>query len=232
MVTCLECGKEKKSLAAHLRNLHMMSVLEYKTRHGQDSDIGYTISQIPRANRQPKKAVERGYKIEGAADELERSLSSSERAIYQKNYQILFEAADKDPVLEQTVKEVCINQVFVYRYQMQIQNATKKGHADPTGLEKMHRILDVLQKTNLSKLESLNLTKAKRDAHNKTPETTPARMITNLALVMSTFNATDYEKMQEDINKAMTLLEKHTEELKNLLPNEETEDTIEPIEIE
>lgn len=232
MVICKECLQEKKSLPAHLRHAHQMSVAEYTARHGEQ-DMGYTwgkAKSVPR--RTPPTTRDSSIAPSGIIDDFERGLTVAERAVFNKNYSILFEAADRDPVLEQTIKEVCMNQVFIYRYQKQLQQQTKIGEMNPQVLAAMHKMLKDLQDTTIRQLDSLNLTKAKRDAAHKTVETTPSRMIANLALTMSRFSPHDEQRMKEDIEKAMDLLNKHEDELKELLPSEEATEKVEEIKIE
>lgn len=146
------------------------------------------------------------------------TLSTSEKQYYDLRFKALFGQADSDPVLEPTIRDLIINELFIARYQKQLQEESTKEAPNFTAIEKLHKTISVLQDKNLTSLDSLNLTKAKRDSLNKSPETTPSKLVTAYALAASMMTAAEREKHKKDIEEAMVRLRKNQAKLIEEMP--------------
>jgi hypothetical protein len=231
MVTCYyeQCNKKLKSLAAHLRIKHNISVAEYTkwcADNEKRAELGYTWASKPDPISKKQARI-----IEGNEDLVE-GLTTDEKNFFADRYQTLWENSNEDPVLSATIAQVVMNEIFVRRYQMQAKKLfTASGKVDPGDLNKLHNTINQIQNQTLSLLTSLNLTKEKRDQLNKSPESTPSRMVTSLALVCATMTPSERAKNEKDIEEAMKRLREHTVELVNSIPTTGEQTQVETIDI-
>ena len=224
LVRCFVCNKQFKSLPAHLRHTHAMSVPEYQDyckKRGEVADLGYTVrDERAKAKAQRSKEIS---ERKNAINPLP-TLTKEEQQFYKEKYKILWEASNEDPVLQSTIHEVVMNQLFIRRYQLQLQNVGAK--ANPRDLVLMHEMVNKLQKQTLELLASLNLTKERRDALNKSPESTPSRLVSGLAFAIANMTPTEQAKNEKDMAEAMDRLRKHTEELLQIQPDGEVNEEL------
>jgi hypothetical protein len=146
-------------------------------------------------------------------------LSTAEKQYFNRRFKELFGQADSDPVLEPTIRDLIINELFIARYQKQLQEESLKQAPLISTISALHVTIGKLQEGNLKGLESLNLTKAKKDAMNKSPETTPSRIVTGYALAATMMSSAEREKNKKDIEDAMTRLRKNQAALIDQIPS-------------
>lgn len=151
-------------------------------------------------------------------DDILATLTTTERKYFNKRFTIMFEQADQDPVLEPTIKNIILNDLTISRLQTKIQGAFAENNFSE--IEKIQRVINAIQEKNLDSLDSLNLTKAKKDALNKSPESTPSRLIAGFALAVSMMTAQEREKNKRDIEEAMGRLRANWENLLDLIPSD------------
>lgn len=151
-------------------------------------------------------------------DDLLTSLTAQEKKYFQQRFEIMFEQADRDPVLEPTIRNIILNDLTISRLQRKIQDEFAQDNFQ--NVEKVQRAINAIQEKNLAALDSLNLTKAKKDALNKSPESTPSRLIAGFALAVSMMTQPEREKNKRDIEEAMDRLKKNWTNLLELIPSD------------
>lgn len=226
-----DCGARKKSLGTHLKLKHGISVQEYKTwckARDKEADIGYTWKD--RRSNEDLKTDKTLTSIKGSGDMID-GLSESEKRFFADRYKTLWENSGEDPVLSATLSQVVMNEIFIRRYQQQAQTMFGRSGISSTDVGNLHKTIDILQGQTLATLKSLNLTKEKRDMLNKSPESTPSRMVTSLALVCANMTPTEAAKNEKDIAEAMNRLREHTDDLLHANMSEDPNIPLETVEI-
>lgn len=164
---------------------------------------------MPR-NRLVQKAV--------GLDDLLDNLSPAEKRYFTQRFKVMFEQADQDTVLEPTIRNIILNDLTIARLQSKIQESFAEDNFSE--IDKIQRAINSIQEKNLAALDSLNLTKAKKDALNKSPESTPSRLIAGFALAVSMMTTAEREKNKRDIEEAMGRLKRNWESLLELIPSD------------
>jgi hypothetical protein len=223
MATCLICLKDKKSLIPHLR-VHEMTKDQYLERFGKKVDLGTVSTDAPRGKSK---------KIVTPVDGILSQLDPVEKRQFDEQFEYLYQQAAQDPVLAPMIRDVCMNQVFIARYQLQIERMSSNfsSSMEAKTIVEIHKLIQTMQETNLKQMDSLNLTKSKKDSLNKTPESTPSKIISAFAYVINTMTPQEREKDAKDIEEAMRRLRTNRDSLLTLLDEGEeglTED-IEPV---
>jgi hypothetical protein len=148
-------------------------------------------------------------KAQSPVQTLLSTLTVAEKQYYDGRFKLLFNQADSDPVLEPTVRDIIINEIFIARYLQQLQEESIKDGKSLAIIEKLHSTISKLQDKNSASLSTLNLTKEKRDALNKSPESTPSKIIMGYVLAVSMMTPLEREKNRKDIEDAMSRLRKN-----------------------
>ncbi len=234
-VICKECGVEKKSLPGHIGK-HGMKVADYRAKYGADVNLGIPLQigrpkSIPAVvEAQPVIKIPKSSKS-SPSDIVFSSLSKSEQAQYQEQFDLLFEQAARDTVLIPMIRDIVMNQLFIARYQLQLEKMSTKfssGMEAKTAMD-IHKLVQDMQATNLKNLDSLNLTKSKKDSLNKTPESTPSKVVSAFAHAIRLMTPEEREKNKRDMDEAMSRLRHNLDDLLTLV-NDTEGDVTEEIE--
>jgi hypothetical protein len=231
MVKCLECQAEKKSLPGHIWGKHGMKVVDYRAKYGKDVDLGWTAANIDHSipkNTKETRALNKVLKSASSPSAVMfSSLSLAEQKQYDEQFNLLFEQASRDAVLIPMIRDIVMNQLFIARYQLQLEKMSNKfvnGMDAKTAME-LHKLVQNMQETNLKNLDSLNLTKAKKDSLNKTPESTPSKVVSAFAHAVKLMTPEEREKNKRDMNEAMDRLRHNLDDLLTLVNDSEGEVT-------
>jgi len=189
-VTCLECGAQFASLAAHLKRIHFMHVNEYRDKYADPvtkewPDIGYTKIHRP---KEEVKSARKEY-----TDETGKSkpspfngvkLTIKEREYADSRYEVLFLQADEDPALENAIKDIVINEIVKSRLEEEITTLTRDLSTLTDPQTKRLNLATTMRKDLsgqiLAQMDKLNLTREKKKATKTGPQSTPSRLITAL----------------------------------------------------
>lgn len=219
MVKCLECNKELNSLSAHLRT-HGIKLEEYKKKYadpetGEPPNVGWTVQSIKKGK--PKK---RESKKSGIETPLGLKFSTEEEAYYKDRYETLFVQADEDPALAPTIKDIILGETTIARYQTQVDKISKKvynGAATPQELElldSLEKKIKETQKTNLSLLDSLSLTRKSKKASKQVVDSTPSRMISALNQMLRSWTPEIHARLEKEIEESQKWMIRNLQEIK------------------
>lgn len=216
MAQCLECGKELASLAAHLRT-HKMTKDEYLKKY-PEGDLGYDIGMITRGMKKPEPKER-----ENPVLKMMSTLSEDELAMYKERYEVLWKQADMDPALEPSIRDIVMAEIYVLRYQGELSKITQKIATNPTSIDiqkakTYQSLIKDTQEQTLKSLNALNLTREKKQALKKSPETTPSRIISNYILVHENMTPIELEKDKDDEQEALRRLNLNAKKLFPLIP--------------
>jgi hypothetical protein len=219
-ITCLECGVKKKSLPRHV-SIHGLTLNQYKEKHGADTPVGHVLNTYIPRNVAPKVDPVPQMSESGTSDPLDfitEGMSDAEKFIFRSRYKTLWQQSSEDPVLETSIRDIAFNEIVAMRLQRQLQVLSLSAKADPLARKTLTETLDKIQRANLNNLDKLNLTKEKKDQLNKSPETTPSRIITAMALAMSTMTFSERGSFSKEVDEAFKRLSDNRNDLLKILP--------------
>lgn len=231
-VKCLVCERPLKSVAAHLRIVHKMSVDEYKAWAKEhlniepdQIDLGWTLGKGGFKGGPTERAAEAlKYRKEhnDPVNEQFETLSKAETANYKKRYNILFRQADFDPALEPGVRQIVMNEMIIERYQAYINAQTMKirpgDSVKNANLGEAHRVIKELGVQNLALMNSMGLTREKKLAQKKHVETTPSRLVTAYTQELQRLTPEERKRLQEDEDDAVRRFLHNEASLLTLVP--------------
>lgn len=230
-VTCLECGKTYGALSAHLR-VHVMSLDDYRRKY-PDAPTGWTFGNLwkepvegesqPEA---PREVVTAPPDTSSPLDKVKDNLQASEKAEFEQRFQTLFEQADEDPALVAPIRDICLNEIYIIRYQRQLAKITSE-HARPGAksvkdqaaiIKTFNDLVKQTTEQNMRLMDSLNLTRAKKQAQRKTPESTPSRLIAGYERYLAAMSPDQLRRYNSDEEEAVRRLQRNLKALCDQVP--------------
>lgn len=219
-VRCAECGKEFGTITAHVR-VHGLNKVTYKQKY-PDADWGFDASEI----HKPEYKAERERKINASpVQKMMDSLNADELQMYNERYEVLWKQADMDPALAPSIRDIVMSEIYVLRYQAELSKVTKKIAQAPNGpdvsrAQTYQKLIKETQDQTLKALTALNLTRERKQALKKSPETTPSRLISAYKLTLENMTPLELEKQREDERDVVDRLRRNQEELLKLIPRD------------
>lgn len=210
LVKCLICGKEMKTLVSHLTTVHNTTVADYKLDYHTE-EVGYTVTPAIKGQKFAKTV------FRGPVETLIDTLNDDEKNYFGKRYNQLFASAQEDKDLEATVRDIVYNELMIMRYQSKL-GRTVQSKLNPVEVKALHGVCAQLTAANSQALKELNLTLEKKHQMNKSPETTPDRMVTAYAMAVSIMTPRERARQLKDEEAAMARLKANADDLKKLVP--------------
>lgn len=240
-VLCLECNKEFRGLAGHVSKAHVMSLGDYKKIHtldgtGNDVYVGWTLADAPsrmgtnaasaaRSIAAPPSQQGSGY---DAGLMIQSNLSTAEAEQYERRYTLLFKQADEDEALQSHIIDIVLGEINVARYQHQISTITSRltsgtfSDKDTDRLDTLTNLVKKTQETNLKMMDSLNLTRSKKQKTQVSIETTPSRFCSAYEKFILGLTPEQMAREMRDEKESVDRLNAKAKELRDLAPVEVT----------
>ena len=216
-VTCLECGGQFGALGAHLGQKHGMKKAAYLEKYGADTPFGPDWADYHKRKAEGTLPPPKEKPVVDEDDDL-KDLTEAERRMYDSRFAVLWDQAERDEALASSIRDLAINDVLLARVQRKLLKISSQKDPDTVALKSYQAIAESIQEKILDNLKELNLTRKAKQALNKSPETTPSRMITNYKLVLASMTADEREKELEDEKDALRRLHENVSELFALIP--------------
>lgn len=216
-VSCLECGKELKSLGAHLSYIHVMSVEDYRNKHGYDTPVGWTGPSGQMAKDRPPSEQPK-----------DKEFTPEEEVYLAQRLATLSDQAEDDPALLPSIRDICMGEITITRYQKRLAHLTsnmdtQSFNRQAEAIKMINGLMQSTQASNLKLLESLNLTRAKKQQLKKSPESTPSRYVAQYERVKASLTRDQLERSNQEEKEALRRLNKNLEGLKEMVTVSATE---------
>jgi hypothetical protein len=212
MVECLECHTQKKSLMAHVR-VHGMTVEQYRAKHtdteGNFPDMGWSVQTVVTARRDGT-----GYEKQEKVVEVQPE---------DVRFRVLFLQADEDPALEPTIRQIVRTEQHIQIYQNSLDKLISEKVPDFKQIAAVTKAAKEAQETNLKLLESLNLTRAKKQANRKTVETTPSILVAGILKIIKDYPEDKLKRVNDEMIEAAEWLRRNVDSLKTETPTKSTD---------
>lgn len=231
-VTCLECSKEYKSLISHLHT-HSLTVDQYKQKYldpvtGAEPEIGSNVNDRKSAPKKAEKPVKHHAPELGLAKGLD--LASDEKRFYEERFSTLFIQADEDPALRSCIHELVLGEIFVSRYQKQINKISNDLLVSPLIantdlLETLDKRVKDTQKHNLNLMDSLNLTRKAKKSTKQTVQSTPSKLATAWQIFAKNFPPEQAARHELEVLEASKLIMHNLEEIKKAIGKQDDSTT-------
>jgi flagellar capping protein FliD len=205
-----------------------MSLSDYIEKHkdpvtGEPPPTGWTLADHYRRKAgQTEEASEVQY---ASAEQEQRKdhLTDEERQQFEERYKLLYRQADEDPALGPMIREIVMGEINLSRYQAQLARlsanmTTKKISVDDVDqIKKLNDIVKILQESNLKLLNSLSLTREKKQANRKGHESTPVKLATQYEYLLRTLPADEIRKLNEEMREASARLRDNVQRLTEVI---------------
>jgi hypothetical protein len=194
---------------------------------GDDVYVGWTLGVLQKGIREGEITSFREEKKYNPTSSVVDSLSTAERDLYDRRYTLLFQQADEDPALESHIRDIVIGEINVTRYQDQIVKLTQKLGTgakflpeDQTRLQLLTNLVKQTQETNLKTMNSLNLTREKKQKTQQVIETTPSRLVASYERFINGLTHEQLARQKRDEQDALGRLNSKSEQIRSMVVTE------------
>lgn len=177
-----------------------MTIYQYKDKHrdpvtGQEPPVGYVVG---------------------------KSVDKPIKPAVQDRFTLLFSQAEEDPALVPTIKSIVENEERIAQFQEQLKDLSspKSFQGNINLIKQLNTVIKDLQNTNLSLMDSMNLTRKSKKLNKESPQSTPSKFVTAIEEFSKVFTVDQWERMQRDISDSERRVKKN---LKTLQESTETE---------
>lgn len=200
-----------------------MSLNDYRKKYtqdgtGEDVPVGWTLRHV--VGQGSPSGLPTSTQTNGGATQddpfslVQRHLSIDEQKYFTSRFAILNNQTDNDPALESTIRDIVANEINMSRYQEQITKITrgfssgKMSATDSQRLSALSKILESAQKTTMSLMSALAVTRADKQRAKKVIESTPSRYVAAYERIQRNFNEDQLKKARAEEQEAMMRLKR------------------------